>query len=87
MGATTFSTDFFSRDAAHNLPRDLNADRMEKAVIACQKKDAVIIRRALQKLAGWLTKDEGNESDGLENAILACQRRDRAAIGNLLKGH
>ena len=87
MGAISFSTDFFHREAAQYRPRNLNADRMEKAIIACEKKDAAILRNAFGSFAAWISKHEDNAADAMENAVLACQRRDRAVIWNLLKGN
>ena len=87
MGTITFSTDFFHRDAVQHRPRNLSEDRIEKAIIASQKKDAAIVRQALHNFVGWLTQPEDRAPDAMESAILACQRRDRAIIWNLLKGN
>ena len=87
MGTVSFSTDFFHRDAVQHTPRNLGADRMEKAIIACEKKDAAIVRDALSNFVTWLSKHEDSKPDAMEDAILACQRRDRAVIWNLLKGN
>ncbi len=87
MGSISFSSDFFSHSAPQHNPRDLNADRMEKAIVACEKKDAAIVRKALHNFAAWLTTPEDSAPDAMQSAILACQRRDRAIIWNLLKGN
>lgn len=87
MGAISFATDFFQNDASQQKPRNINEDRMEKAFIACEKKDAAAVRQALHNFVGWLTKPEDTNADPMEAAMLACKRRDRAVITNLLKGH
>lgn len=86
MGAISFSTDFFHRDAVQHGQRDLVHDRMEKAIVACEKKDAAIVRNALRHAVSWLAKPADKAPDAMENAILACQRRDRAIVWKLLKG-
>lgn len=87
MGAISFSTDFFNRDAVQHAPRNLNEDRMEKAIVACEQKDAAILRSAIQRAVAWLVKPADAAPDAMESAILACQRRDRAIVWKLLKGH
>jgi len=87
MGAISFATDFFQHDATQQKPRNLLDDRMEKAIITCEKKDAAVVRSALHNFVGWLTKPEPAQPDALQSAILACQRRDKTVIANLLKGH
>ena len=87
MGSISFSTDFFSHSAPQHSPRGLPTDRMEKAILNCEQKDAAIVRSALYNFVSWLTKPEDSAPDAMENAILACQRRDRAFIWSLLKGN
>jgi len=87
MGSISFSTDFFGHSAPQHNPRDLNADRMEKAILVCEQKDATIVRNAVHNFVAWLRKPEDSTPDAMESAILACQRRDRALIWNLLKGN
>jgi hypothetical protein len=87
MGAISFSTDFFNRDAVQHAPRNLNEDRMEKAIVACEQKDAAILRSAVLRAIAWLTKPADTAPDAMESAILACQRRDQAIIWKLLTGN
>ena len=87
MGAISFSTDFFSHTAPHHGPRNLAADRMEKAILSCEQKDAAVVRNAFHNIVAWMKKPEDSHPDTMESAILACQRRDRAIIWNLLKGN
>lgn len=87
MGTISFSTDLFDRDAVQHSPRNLNSDRMEKAIVACEKKDAAIVRNALHNFVTWLAKPSDRAPDAMEAAILSCKRRDREIVWNLLKGN
>ena len=87
MGAISFSSNFLSHSAPQHDPRNLTADRMEKAILSCERKDAAIVRNALHNVMGWLAKHEDSAPDAMQSAILACQRRDRSIIWYLLSGN
>ncbi len=87
MGAISGAAGFRNHSAVQQKQRNPNEERMEQAVIACDRKDAAAVRAALHNFVGWLTKPQNQSLDELQSAILACRRRDRAIISNLLKGH
>ena len=87
MGAISVNTNFFHHDAAQQKQGSQREDHLEQAVIACERKDAAILRQALHSFVAWLRKPEDDKPDALESAILACQRRDRTVLSNLLNGH
>lgn len=87
MGAISFSTDFFQRDAAQHAPLNSRADRMDNAIVVRETKDVAIVRNALLIAVAWFAKPADKDPDAMESAILACQRRDRAIVWTLLKGN
>jgi hypothetical protein len=84
MGAISFSVGFFGHGAAQPNAVEAAEDKMEQAILDCERKDATAIRKTLHNLVGYFTKPEGRLDDSLESAILACKRRDAAIVRNLL---
>lgn len=87
MGTISFPTDFFGHSAPQHKPRDVATDRMETAILSCERKDAAILRNALHNFVAWLSTPEDKATDSMESAILACRRRDQTIIRNMLSGH
>lgn len=86
MGVISHPSNFFGNGAAHHGDPAPMTDKLERAILSSQQKDAIIVRRALDWLAHKLAAPESNANDRLEQAILACQRRDAAIVRHLLNG-
>ena len=81
MGTISHPTDFFHFFASHQtqITPDVT-DPLEIAILASQKRDAAIMRKAFGWLFRTLTANEDRTGDRLEAAVLACQRRDAATL-------
>ena len=84
MGVISYPSNFFGNGAAqHGSPAPID-DKLERAILTSQQKDAALVRRAMNWLADRLLHPETNANDRMEQSILACQRRDAAIVKHLL---
>jgi|GEM_PF-5398195 len=86
MGVISHPINFFGNGAAQHAGAAPVEDKLERAILASQHKDAAIVHRAVEWLSHWLTGSEAKPNDRMAQAILACQRRDAAIVRHLLIG-
>tara|TARA_R110002096_G_scaffold126384_16_gene273245 strand:+ start:1825 stop:2085 length:261 start_codon:yes stop_codon:yes gene_type:complete len=84
MGVLSYPSNFFGNVAAQQDRTVAIDDKLERAILKSQRKDAVIVRHALSAALGWLTASEARPGDAMANAKLACQRRDAAIVWHTL---
>ena len=86
MGVISFPTNFFDNVASQHARPVVVDDKIERAILNSQRKDAVILKRALHAIGTWLSASEARPDDRMANAILACQRRDAAIVWHSIGG-
>jgi len=80
VGVMSFPTNFFDNVAPQHVRPVAIDDKLERAILNSQRKDAAILKRVVDAAVAWLSKSEARPDDRLANAILACQRRDAAIV-------
>lgn len=84
MGVLSYPSNFFGNVAAQHNRTVAIDDKLERAILKSQRKDAVIVQHALHAIARWLSASEARPGDAMASAKLACQRRDAAIVWHTL---
>jgi RNase P/RNase MRP subunit POP5 len=84
VGVISYPTNFFGNVASQHVAPVVIDDKLERAILNVQRKDAAIVKRAIRAIVTWITASEARPDDKMANAILACQRRDAAIVWHAL---